>query len=62
MQKQRKTLLLILGMHRSGTSMCTGIINGLGIPIAKDAIKYSGEGNQKGYFEDFERAISVAGG
>jgi len=46
------TLLLILGMHRSGTSLCTGIISQLGIPLASGAYSSAGEDNQKGYFED----------
>jgi len=39
-------------MHRSGTSLSTGIISQLGIPLASSAHASAGEDNQKGYFED----------
>jgi hypothetical protein len=56
MSENTKTLLLVLGMHRSGTSMCTGITHGLGIDIAKNATNYAGEDNRNGYFEDLDLA------
>ena len=42
--------ILILGMHRSGTSALTGMLNTLGMSVGKGLIG-GNEGNQKGYFE-----------
>ncbi len=44
--------VLILGMHRSGTSLVSGIINKLGIfGGEEEALGRSGEWNPKGYWE-----------
>ena len=50
--KNQKTIV-ILGMHRSGTSMLAGILEKLGISMGKSTIEKS-INNPFGYFEDYE--------
>ncbi len=46
-----RTCILILGMHRSGTSSIAGLLHHIGIPMGKIFTKPILE-NPKGYFED----------
>ncbi|GLQ96582.1 sulfotransferase family protein [Dyella mobilis] len=50
---QRPRALLILGMHRSGTSAVTRAINLLGAHIGKN-ILLPGQGNSEGFWEHFD--------
>lgn len=50
MTSHKKTLLLILGMHRSGTSVVTRCCNLLGIPLGSEFI-YTNQYNQRGFWE-----------
>ncbi|GGA13942.1 sulfotransferase family protein [Dyella caseinilytica] len=50
---QRPRALLILGMHRSGTSAVTRVVNLLGANIGKN-ILLPGHGNSEGFWEHFE--------
>lgn len=43
--------IVVIGMHRSGTSLATGLIARLGIPYGSNILE-ANEGNTKGYFED----------
>jgi hypothetical protein len=45
-----KKCILILGMHRSGTSLMTGILNASGISVGKTLLEPKEE-NPKGFFE-----------
>ena len=60
-----KKCLIVLGMHRSGTSAITGLLSKLGIALGTN-LMVGDEYNEKGYFEnshivsandDFLRAI-----
>ncbi len=51
MTQMKQTCILILGMHRSGTSALTGTLAKLGIYIGDDLMA-SNEYNPKGYFEN----------
>lgn len=46
-----KKCLIVLGMHRSGTSAMAGFLNQLGIPLGSDLL-IPNEFNEKGYFEN----------
>jgi len=46
-----RTCLIILGMHRSGTSALTGVLNLLGVDIGKKSIPPAPD-NPKGFFEN----------
>lgn len=46
----RRQALLVLGMHRSGTSMCSGLLSKLGAASPKTLMK-ANERNPKGYYE-----------
>ena len=48
--KNRKTALLVAGMHRSGTSALTRVVNLLGADIASDLLSKT-EDNPSGYWE-----------
>lgn len=43
-------LVLVLGMHRSGTSLATAILQDLGVTLSEDLVE-ANEFNAKGYFE-----------
>lgn len=45
--------VLVLGMHRSGTSACTRVLNLLGCSLA-DNLLGAGEGNESGHWEPIE--------
>jgi len=47
----KQTCILILGMHRSGTSALTGTLSMLDVDLGKDLMQ-ANEGNEKGYFEN----------
>ncbi|MBU0633403.1 hypothetical protein KKA17_12280 [bacterium] len=49
--KENKTVILILGMHRSGTSAMGGVLHTLGINMG-DNLFHATEDNKKGYYED----------
>lgn len=51
----KQTCILILGMHRSGTSALGGVFEKLGIPMGKSLMKAQ-EDNPKGFFEN-ERVV-----
>jgi hypothetical protein len=51
-QQEIKTVV-ILGMHRSGTSMVTGILSKLGVDVGKRLL-YPNAANPLGYFEDVD--------
>lgn len=48
---ENRQCLLVLGMHRSGTSAFTGTLNCLGIVLGKNLLN-SSEDNEKGFFEN----------
>ncbi|MBN1474988.1 MAG: DUF2532 domain-containing protein [Syntrophaceae bacterium] len=53
MDKSNEKLVVVLGMHRSGTSMMSGLLTMLGLfPGGEDRLLKKDENNQKGYFED----------
>jgi hypothetical protein len=54
-QPQRPKALLILGMHRSGTSAVTRAVNLLGAGIGKN-ILLPGQGNSEGFWEHYDAA------
>lgn len=45
-----KTIVAVLGMHRSGTSLSTELMQGLGANISEDLVAPAAE-NPRGYFE-----------
>lgn len=47
-------LLLIVGMHRSGTSAVAGAVATLGLPFGDDLLPGQAEDNPKGFFEHAE--------
>ena len=47
----KKTCIIILGMHRSGTSALAGVLSLSGIDLGKDLMEGSKD-NKKGYFEN----------
>lgn len=49
----RKQLLVVLGMHRSGTSLVAGILSQCGVNFG-DNLMMATVDNPKGYFEDLE--------
>lgn len=49
--------ILVLGMHRSGTSACTRVLNMLGCALS-DQLIGAGEGNEGGHWETFA-AVSL---
>ena len=52
MQSMKKTVV-VLGMHRSGTSLVSGILKNLGVNMG-DVLLGSNFGNPTGHFEDLE--------
>jgi len=45
------SIILILGVHRSGTSCMAGILSHLGVPMGRSGLRPNG-GNPKGFYED----------
>jgi hypothetical protein len=59
MSEVKSTAVIVLGVHRGGTSAVGGVIHNLGIPMVGDEENMLGPGvnewhNPKGYFEDRE--------
>ena len=50
--KARRPIVVVLGMHRSGTSLCSHILSMLGVDMADDVGANSG--NEKGHWERWE--------
>ncbi len=50
MNGSQKSVILVLGMHRSGTSLTTGILNALGVGLGDELIPPD-DNNRLGYFE-----------
>lgn len=46
-------IVIVLGMHRSGTSVFTGILNKMGLPLGERLMRPSRD-NPKGYFENMD--------
>jgi hypothetical protein len=53
LKSRQKVAVLVLGMHRSGTSMLGGVLDRLGCQGPKSLMQ-ANEGNPKGYFESRE--------
>jgi len=51
MKEKRPKEIIILGMHRSGTSMLSGMLDRLGIDMGDDVVGRQ-ESNPLGHFED----------
>lgn len=47
----KKTCILVLGMHRSGTSAISGVLSSYGIDFGSNLLP-AAKDNQKGFFED----------
>ena len=47
------SVLIITGMHRSGTSLTTSLLQSAGVHIG-DRLMNGGNGNTKGHFEDLD--------
>lgn len=63
---QTRTCVLVLGMHRSGTSALTGVLHQLGCDLPRNLMPVS-VSNAKGFFEgtairDFNEEILASGG
>lgn len=50
-QRAKRNLILVLGMHRSGTSALTGALGRLGVELGKELLEPTDD-NPKGYFEN----------
>src|SRR5713226_6216337 len=48
-RRQRRPIVIVLGMHRSGTSLCSHVLSALGVDMA-DAIDIH-QSNEKGHWE-----------
>ncbi|MCK4816954.1 hypothetical protein KA005_14390, partial [bacterium] len=51
MTKAKGTPIIILGMHRSGTSIVANMLHRIGISMGEDLLK-SDKFNPNGYYED----------
>ena len=49
----KKEIIIVLGMHRSGTSLIAGVLHEMGVNMGSNLMK-ADEYNPKGYFEDIE--------
>lgn len=54
MKKNRKRLVVVLGMHRSGTSTLTRALTALGISLGDNLMPAVNDVNSKGFFEDLD--------
>ena len=52
LEKGRRPIVVVIGMHRSGTSLCSHILSMLGVDMA-DEVGVN-QGNQKGHWERWE--------
>ena len=50
---QRRRIVVLLGMHRAGTSVTMNVLNALGVPLSDDLMPATNF-NAKGYFESLE--------
>jgi GT2 family glycosyltransferase len=58
---QRKKLVVVLGMHRSGTSVVTRGLLAMGIELGSNLMPAAGGVNEKGFWEDVDfNAINIA--
>jgi len=48
----RRQIIVLLGMHRSGTSLCSNVLSILGVDMADDSTP--GTGNERGHWERWE--------
>ena len=48
------TAVVVLGMHRSGTSLVSSVLNSLGVNMGQNGFLEADEGNPHGYWEDSE--------
>src|ERR1700722_13492144 len=53
----KRQAILVLGMHRSGTSAVGGVVNALGAAAPKTLLKPD-EGNPRGFFESAHLAVA----
>ena len=53
MDEVRKKIIVVLGMHRSGTSAITRGLQTLGVNLGSSLIPPD-DNNEKGFFEDIE--------
>lgn len=51
---ESKKMIIVLGMHRSGTSAITRGLTVLGVELGKNLLAGAANDNDKGYFEDIE--------
>ena len=49
----RRRIVVLLGMHRAGTSVTMNVLNALGVPLSDDLMPAT-PANAKGYFESLE--------
>jgi hypothetical protein len=49
----RRRIVVLLGMHRAGTSVTMNVLNALGVPLSDDLMPPTNQ-NAKGYFESLE--------
>ena len=54
MQNTRKKLIVVLGMHRSGTSAATRALKTLGVNLGDHLMPADKDANAKGYWEDLD--------
>ena len=50
MAPHARRIVVVLGMHRSGTSLCTSVLNRLGVALSEDLLA-PGPDNEQGFFE-----------
>lgn len=51
---KEKTVIIVLGMHRSGTSAITRSLKALGIDLGNNLMAESERNNPKGFWEDVD--------
>ena len=51
-------IIIVLGCHRSGTSMIAGVLSKMGVFVGDDLIMDTMPENPKGYYEDRE-AVAI---
>ena len=47
-------VIVVVGMHRSGTSLVTRGLNALGVPLGDNVLSQSAPDNEKGHWEDID--------
>ena len=53
----KPSVLLVLGMHRSGTSALAGTFSQLGLRLGDELMPATADANPKGYFEHVQRSL-----